>query len=228
MKIVAFSDTHGRHEEAVIPECDVAIFAGDCCKYGSRDEFTEFVDWYAKQPAEFKILVPGNHDICTEKYLGSAKLVCNNRDIIYLADNGITINGVEFYGFPWTPPYGNYVWMATEEAMLAYLEKFIVSPDVFISHGPPNGILDFTARTNEFVGSTAIRRYITDSWLMPTMLEKDISLHIFGHIHENYGIEKLGGRPTLFANVSLLNLAYEMVNQPRVFEMEQRIQWRVL
>lgn len=225
MKLVAFSDTHGQHEQVTIPECDVVVFAGDCCKYGSRDEFTEFVNWYAKVPAEFKILTPGNHDICTEKYFGFAKQVCDEWDIIYLADRSCILNHVVFYGFPWTPPYGNYAWMMDDDQMLAKLESIACSPDVFISHGPPAGILDYTERSREWVGSTAIRRYVTDSWLLPTMVEKDVSLHIFGHIHENYGTVGVRGRKTLFANISVLDLQYEMNNKPMTFELETSLLW---
>jgi Icc-related predicted phosphoesterase len=223
MRLVAFSDTHGQHEEVTIPECDVVVFAGDACRYGSRDEFIEFVNWYVKIPA-VRILVPGNHDFCTQKYLGFGKEACLNRGIFYLADDFVTINGITFYGFPWTPPYGNFAWMADEAEMYDKLKKISVDVDVMISHGPPAGILDRSRKTREFTGSSAIYRFITEEYNWPNKRDRDVSLHIFGHIHENYGRNRSNG--CLFLNSSVLNLDYEMANKPHVINMEMLPSWR--
>ena len=39
MKIVAFSDTHSKHKNITIPECDVAICAGDISSIGQKAAF---------------------------------------------------------------------------------------------------------------------------------------------------------------------------------------------
>jgi Icc-related predicted phosphoesterase len=41
--------------------------------------------------------------------------------------------------------------------------------------------------------------------------------HLFGHFHDAYGIQKTGA--TTFSNASLLNDAYQLTNEPFVFEV---------
>ncbi|KKL27239.1 hypothetical protein LCGC14_2387140 [marine sediment metagenome] len=217
MRIVAFADTHGQHEDVTLPDGDVAVFAGDACRHGSRDDFLDFLDWYEKQSHGLKIMIPGNHDICTEKYPGFALSACRARDIAYLANAGIRPSNVSYYGFPWTPRFGNWAWMKDEGELRADLDTIMWEPDVFISHGPPVGVLDRTTREGEYVGSVSLWNYILDS---------DISLNIFGHIHEGYGVYRLND--TLFVNCSLMNENYELVNKPVVIELEApKLRWRI-
>ena len=42
--------------------------------------------------------------------------------------------------------------------------------------------------------------------------------HIFGHIHEGYGMREKGG--ITFINVSVCNADYNLVNQPVVIELD--------
>jgi predicted phosphodiesterase len=217
MKLVAFSDTHGQHADVEIPECDVAIFAGDCCKYGSREEFYDFVKWYQNVPAKLKLLTPGNHDFCTQKYPHFGDQACQEYGIQYMADNGYTIDNLAYYGWPWTPPYGNYAWMATESWMAGRLNNIQYPHHVLISHGPPRGILDWTPRDGgQSVGSMALFKH--HGWSMS-------EVHIFGHIHHSYGAERYKGK--LYVNCSLLNEEYELVNKPVVINMEHKREWRV-
>ncbi len=44
--------------------------------------------------------------------------------------------------------------------------------------------------------------------------------HIFGHIHETYGVKKIG--ETTFINASTCNFRYAPVNKPIVFELPVR------
>jgi Icc-related predicted phosphoesterase len=44
--------------------------------------------------------------------------------------------------------------------------------------------------------------------------------HIFGHIHETYGTEKVGD--TTFINASSCNYHYKAKNEPIVFELPKR------
>ena len=64
-KVVAFSDTHVKHKKITIPECDLAIFAGDCTSIGYKHEIDSFLTWFGKQDqCIFKIFIAGNHDLC--------------------------------------------------------------------------------------------------------------------------------------------------------------------
>jgi Icc-related predicted phosphoesterase len=79
--------------------------------------------------------------------------------------------------------------------------------DILISHRPPYGILD--ARNANFYGCPDL--------LVAVLLKVSPRYHLFGHVHDAYGIEKQCG--TTFVNASLLNDNYELSNNPFVFEI---------
>ena len=69
MKVVALSDTHGKHHElpkGKIPDGDVLIHAGDITKLGSIPGVIDFARWFGDLPHEHKLVVAGNHDSCFE------------------------------------------------------------------------------------------------------------------------------------------------------------------
>jgi Icc-related predicted phosphoesterase len=71
-----------------------------------------------------------------------------------------------------------------------------------VKHGPPLGILDRT--TDQLnVGCENLLKKVKK--IKP-------KYHLFGHIHEGYGI--LNTDKTTFINGSLLNEHYQLVNQP--------------
>lgn len=168
MRIVAISDTHTRHSRLTIPECDVLIHAGDCSNSGSRTQIQDFWAWMDKQPAKYKLFVPGNHDIACEYGLRPEP------GIIYLQDRGVTIEGVKFWGIPWMPQYGDWAFMLPRGPQLA--AKWATIPNdtqVLITHGPPHGVLDYGAGDEDL--SARLRQL------------HSLRLHVFGHIHEGAG-----------------------------------------
>jgi Icc-related predicted phosphoesterase len=78
---------------------------------------------------------------------------------------------------------------------------------VLVTHGPPYGILDRSIH-NHLCGSKS---------LLDSVIAVKPKLHIFGHIHEAYGVEERDG--TTFFNASLANIAYKIVNKPLVFDI---------
>jgi predicted phosphodiesterase len=78
MKIFAISDTHGRHEQVVIPEgTDMLIHAGDFSNIKlpamNHNEVNLFLIWLEKQPVKYKVIIAGNHDTSIEKVLQNMK-----------------------------------------------------------------------------------------------------------------------------------------------------------
>ncbi len=206
MVIVAISDTHGLHESLDIPQGDVLIHAGDLTRHGSLDDVIEFNDFLGTLPHRHKIVIAGNHDLCFENHRKACEDLLAN--CIYLQDQEIIIDGVKFYGSPWQPWF--YDWAFNLERgpeIQANWDLIPVNTDVLITHGPPYGIRDLTAR-GEKTGCHDLLEVV--GIIKP-------GVHIFGHIHEGHGIITNG--ETTFINASSCDHLYQLVNSPLVFEL---------
>ena len=82
--------------------------------------------------------------------------------------------------------------------------------DILISHGPPLGVLDMTFR-----GKRVGWKELADR-----VREIKPRYHLFGHIHEGYGVTQL--ETTLYGNASACDLRYRPINPPLVFDIEVR------
>ena len=142
MKIIQFSDTHGKHHLLKnLPEGDVIIHCGDFTEDGTEDEVLDFLNWFMVLPHPHKIFVTGNHDLC----LWDAENIEGLPDNVYfLQDRGITIDGVRFFGIAYNHPTG-------------IIPDII---DVLVSHEPPLGIMDETMGMNW--GNPDILKRVTD------------------------------------------------------------------
>lgn len=205
IKIVAFSDTHVMHDEVELPDGDILIHSGDSCAYGNKEELSLFVKYLNKQPHKHKIIIAGNHDRLFETDPKKAKIVLGD-DIIYLQDSFITVEGIKIYGAPWQPRFGN--WSFNIDRGIAIKKKWDLIPpdiDILVTHGPPHCILD-NAYGNNF-GCEELRKVVD------TIKPK---YHIFGHIHEGYGISE--HEYTTFINASICDDSYRPNNKPVVFD----------
>lgn len=211
MRIIFLSDTHGATLRHPIPDGDVLVHCGDFSKKGSEKELAAFRDWYFSFPHKTKLFIAGNHDLLFEKNAASARELVS--DGIYLLDEGVMIDGVRFYGAPWTPEFYSWAFMRPRGARMREVwQKIPAGTDILITHGPPQGVLDYVPGSASHVGCEELAKSIEE--LKP-------AVHVFGHIHEGYGLEKRiweGGRETLFINASNCNLRYEAVNPPVVID----------
>ncbi|WP_428741856.1 metallophosphatase domain-containing protein [Tenacibaculum sp.] len=209
MKIVFISDTHGRHEDVKLPQGNVLIHAGDVSRTGKSVEVEAFLKWYSNQPHKYKILIAGNHDWYFES---NSKIMIDSRmpdNIIYLNDSGCEIEGVRFWGSPIQPEFGNWAFNRKRgEDIKAHWDLIPLKTDVLITHGPPFGILDKTMR-NDLVGCEELLKKVNQ--IKP-------KIHVFGHIHEAYGVVEKNG--VKFINASLLNHKYYYTNDPVVVDFE--------
>ena len=90
------------------------------------------------------------------------------------------------------------------------LEKWNLIPadtDILLTHGPPYKILD-TCSDGFDAGCKD---------LLDKVLEIKPIVHLFGHIHEAYGETQIN--KTHYINASVLNVNYELVNEPVMFEL---------
>ena len=129
--------------------------------------------------------VTGNHDLCLWDAEGIEELPDN---IHFLQDKGVEIDGVKFFGIAYN-----------------HSEAFIPDgTDVVVTHEPPVMILDQSISIHW--GNAPLRNRVMD--VKPRY-------HLFGHAHQDYGVEKQDG--IIFSNAALLDDMNRLVRKPRLF-----------
>lgn len=211
MLIVAISDTHNKHNQITIPECDLLIHAGDATGQGTSSEVKNFAKWFVKQPAKHKIWVPGNHEKHFESSLPGSMLWFTEHcpEAHVLIDQEVTIEGLKIYGSPVTPWFHNWAWNRHVEDIKKHWEAIPNNLDILITHGPPHGILDQIASGMEHLGCKELVKAIE---------QKTPKRHIFGHIHGGHG--QAYSSNTSFYNVSMLNEAYVPAHIPTLIRVD--------
>lgn len=215
MRIACISDLHGCFPK--IPECDVLVLAGDYCPhtYGALEWMNkQFAPWIENLSKRCKIVgIAGNHDFPFEADADKIKPMAWT----YLQDSGCEIDGVKFWGTPYTPRFFDWAFNADEPFLTETWAKIPGDTDVLITHGPPAGIGDFSDFGKEHCGSQS---------LFCKVMEVRPILHVFGHIHSCYGNWNLthddgndGDWSTEFMNVSHVNDRYIPSNPPQIFEI---------
>ena len=206
MKLIAIADTHGFHRSLEIPDGDILIHAGDLTRHGTLDDVREFNDFLGSLHHPHKIVLAGNHDFCFEKEREVCEEILTN--CIYLQDQETIIDGIKFYGSPWQPWF--YDWAFNLQRGIEIRSKWDLIPedtDVLITHGPPHGIGDLTFQ-KEHAGCED---------LLGIVVRIKPVFHIFGHIHEGYGITSKG--TTTFINASSYNHKSQTINQPITLDL---------
>ena len=197
MRILHLSDTHCQHYLLQnLPDADIIVHSGDISLAGSEEEIIAFIEWFVSLPYKYKIFIAGNHDDC----LYGANLEGLPDNCFYLCNSGITIEGVNFYGMPL------FMGDVLSGEYDKNIQKIPNDIDVLISHQPPHGILDFASNT-----------HYGDVLLLQRVLEIKPTYHLFGHIHDAYGI--MTSEHTSFVNAAVLDENYELSNKPVLLEM---------
>ena len=204
MKIVFISDTHGQHRKLKnLPKADLIIHGGDVSKLGKDHEVEDFIHWFLRLDYAHKIFIAGNHDFYFEDYsldFIQKKLTSNCH---YLCNSGVEIEDVKIWGSPITPTFFNWAFNADRgKPIQKYWNMIPSDTNILVTHGPVKGMLDRT--------TSNINAGCED--LLKTVEKLKPKFHLFGHIHEAYGKEKVN--ETTFVNGSLLNEKYELVNSP--------------
>ena len=126
--------------------------------------------------------------------------------VVYLEDEGVTLDGVTFWGSPVTPIFFDWAFMHGPATISTYWDAIPDDTDVLITHGPPRGVMDRVLPDGEAVGCPRLRQEL-DTRLHP-------KLHVFGHVHEGYG--KVVDGTLTSVNASFLDHCYLPVNAPVV------------
>lgn len=209
MKIVCLSDTHTKHRQINIPKGDILIHAGDICHRG-KDEaiLQDFNEWLATLPHKYKIVTAGNHDYLLEQYPEKAKKWLSNA--IYLEDEGTEIEGIKIWASPVTPRFlGLGFNRKTREVIRKHWEKIPLDTDLLITHSPAHKIRD-----KSFFGLRGGCRDLKE--FLPLIQPK---LHVFGHIHEDYGQTQIGN--TLHLNASVVDYKLKPIRSPWVIDWKK-------
>lgn len=209
MRIVCLSDTHGQHSGVRLPEGDLLIHAGDLSARGTREEIISFLQWFSRLPHRYKVFTGGNHDFFLEKHPAIFRILVPD-NCHYLEDSPVVIEGITIWGSPITPFF--FDWAFNRHRGAAIQKHWDMIPphtDILVTHGPPLGILDRTAK-GVAVGCEHLQQKVGE--IKPR-------LHVFGHIHEAAGMVQRAG--TTFVNASYLNLQYRPTNSPTVVDYTQ-------
>lgn len=213
MKIVAISDSHSKHREVEIPECDMLIHAGDFTYFskGRENEIMDFLSWFNSQPAKYKIFIAGNHEILWE----SKESYFKNKipeGIYYLNDSMIEIEGIKIWGSPITPKLDDLAYNRDRgKAIKKHWDLIPDDIDILVTHGPAFGIID-----NTINGSCGCEE------LLKKIEKHPPSIHIFGHTHsQGKTIRSINNKEVRFYNSALVNGKYKIKRKPHVFEFEK-------
>jgi len=221
MRIVCISDTH-LQQDFSIPAGDVLIHAGDGTSLGTQREVTRWLSWIDAQPHRKKIVVAGNHDFLFERDPELIALLMPD-SIDYLKDSGTRFRGVKFWGSPWQPAFNNWAFnLPRGHELRAKWDLIPNGTDVLITHSPPHGVLDqvFPRPSGWDPEGSSGSGPLGCEELAIRARDLRPKLHIFGHIHDSYGVEVHG--ETTFVNACICNEDYKATNQPIVIDLPKK------
>lgn len=205
MKIICISDTHNKHEDLILPDGDCIVHAGDFTEAGTKKETTNFLEWYSSTPYKHKILIAGNHDFYLQKKSSKLEQFIPS-NIHYLEDTGVSIEDINFWGSPYTP--GDNSWAFTKDRgrpISQHWSKIPAITNILITHTPPFGTLD-EVDNKSMIGCKNLKERLS---------KLNISHHIFGHVHNDYG--KVKREKTTYVNSSSLDQSHRIINHPISF-----------
>lgn len=237
MKIIHISDTHGFHEsidyflEKMIEEHqpDVLVHSGDFMRYSKKhQDLEDILQWMQGMDVPHKILVPGNHDVWCEQLEHDNELRQSTipSDIHLLINEELVIDGVKFWGSPYTPEFMSWGFQLNEREAEELWSTIPDDTNILITHGPAQHVLDDKHAENLW-GVTVCednRKIIEKEFALGCKYLtqriqglKQLKGHLFGHIHESYGRNESHGYIAL--NSSILNGDYEVKNRPQIIEV---------
>jgi Icc-related predicted phosphoesterase len=242
MKIVCVSDLHCKAKEISLPKGDVLVCAGDFTYRGTESELALTHLWVKRQSKEFAhvIMVAGNHDFGLSMPRMVDYLLDKSPNAHLLHNEAITVDGVKFWGSPYSPTFGQWAFMREEYELEEFYKGIPDDTQVLITHTPPNGVLDRVGRPGSkrridwdispeiHAGSTALRARVDQlttqdkHWdsledLQPPE-KQHLRLHVFGHIHEAGG--SLVQNNVIFNNAAMMDVNYNVGFQPYVWDID--------
>ena len=239
MIIDCISDLHGELPE--LQGGDLLIIAGDLTGSDKVIQWKNFYLWLDNQKYDQIVYIAGNHDglLYTSISSKGCRALLEKEDwpkdnIEYLRDNSFMYKGLKIYGMPWTPTFCRWYFMKDRKGMREMAAKIPEDVDILISHGPPYKTLDqveFSSRGDKdrYAGCKELAKHLKSL--------KQLKLHVFGHIHESYGVRhqnyEIGDETVIpggyvSVNASIMNGDYDPVNPPIRLIVEEKPEFQVV
>lgn len=217
MKILCFSDPHGKLPDLSGYEYDLIILAGDVCPHHNHpavrvksyeDAMFQYewvnkklIPWIYAQKSKV-VMIAGNHDACFEHrdFYGDPekfRAACSN--VVYLLDDWAIVDGIKIWASPRSLFFYNWSFNLPEdeehsnEAEHALYAQIPDDVDIVVTHGPMYNVLDLVKETivyNTLQGEVVYEKETyTGSRILKEYLFKLEKLKLFvgGHIHSGYG-----------------------------------------
>ncbi|KAJ6024655.1 hypothetical protein N7540_005452 [Penicillium herquei] len=188
VSVVCISDTHNCQLEVQIPDGDILIHAGDLTQSGSFQELQAAITWLNSQPHHTKIVIAGNHEMLLDSAwddssgrAASERAKLDWSDIIYLENEQAIIscpNGrrLNVYGSPYSARHGNWAFQYPRNKDI-WASSAPDEIDILITHGPSLAHLDLLK--------------LGCANLLQALWRVQPRLHVFGHVHEGAGTERV-------------------------------------
>ncbi|XP_077999504.1 metallophosphoesterase domain-containing protein 1-like [Glandiceps talaboti] len=226
VRFVCISDTHSKtNKMADLPQGDILLHAGDFTKDSTPQEFEAFNKWIGSQPHAHKVVIAGNHEYVLDsatfnhrsflKFFGYKKSATKEditkclTNCTYLEDESINVCGFKIYGSPWQPRYRSGAFTLDRgQPLLDKWQQIPEDTDILLTHTPPLGYGDNSIDCG-YSGCVELLNTV-EHRVRP-------KYHVFGHIHEGYGVYTNG--ITTFINAAICTSKYKPTNLPIIFDL---------
>ncbi|XP_062518706.1 metallophosphoesterase MPPED2-like [Corticium candelabrum] len=223
-RFVCLSDTHSKTNGLSVPQGDVLLHAGDFSNVGLPRDIEKFNAFLGSLPHPVKVVIAGNHDLTfdldsydeTFKRFGHPrKFDCVEvksllTNCIYLEDEETSVLGFRIYGSPWQPVFCDWAFnLKRGEPLREKWNKIPAGVDILMTHGPPVGHGDKSKYGDTRTGCVDL--------LHTVQTRVKPKYHVFGHIHEGYGVTTDGF--TTYINASTCTVQYQPTNAPIIFDL---------
>ena len=220
-RIVFISDTHMKHKqiEKLIPECDLVVHTGDMTGRGSVGELLSVNDFFRRLKdagiCQEVVAIAGNHDFGLQNNAAVARPILS--DCVYLQDEEFSFRGLRIYGSPWQPEFFDWAFnLPRGKALKEKWDKIPDGVDIIMTHGPPQGVRDVCL--DRYDPGKKVNVGCSD--LAKAIKRIKPQVHVFGHIHDGYGVSDIDG--VKYINASNLDEQYQAVNEPILVEVSTR------
>lgn len=160
----------------------------------------------SRQMHRHKLAISGNHDWEFDLAPKNARSLVPS-GVTYLENSGCMIEGLRFWGSPYTPAFRDFAFNEERDAIGKHWQLIPEDVDIVITHGPPRGVCDLVEGAGH-QGCDRLRHRIEA--IRPRA-------HLCGHLHGGHGYDYLGD--TLVVNASICDERYRPVNKPIAIEV---------